>query len=183
VRSADALRQLFGSQPCADRLAVAQIDALLLDMFAFIPAYAAFLTLGARALWARWPRLALAAIGAMLAAALLDELEDLILRELVTSWQSPMALFEPLFWTVRPKFALLGVGEMLLGVLMLRRARLTRIAAVPMLAGGAISLALLFAGPHDPWMMKAHTFAWTALLVVALIAAVRPTLAEPARRA
>ncbi len=64
----------------------------------------------------------LAAIAALLIAALLDQVEGLILFQLVPHWQSPPDLFGALFLAVRSKFALLGLGELLLAALALARA-------------------------------------------------------------
>lgn len=178
VRSADDLLRLFwnGSRDCADRFQAAQTAALRLDMFAFIPAYAAFLIFAAKALESGGVRLARAAMAAVLAAALLDEAEGLILLPLVAAWDSPPALFDALFWTVRPKFALLGLAEAAIGVLLLRATWLGKVAGVVMAAGGLASLWMLFAAPRDPLMMQAHSLAWAALLAVALAAAIRPAL-------
>ncbi|AJP73024.1 hypothetical protein TS85_16310 [Sphingomonas hengshuiensis] len=85
--------------------------------------------------------------------------------------------FDALFWTVRPKFALLSLGAILLAALAWRGAPLGKIAAGPMLAGGLVSLAMLVTAPHDPMMMKGHSAAWIALLALAAIGAVRPVLA------
>jgi len=187
VRTPAALAQLFlgygQGSACSDALAAAQGRALLLDSLAFIPAYGTFLFLAAKALGPAQRRLAWAAMAAVLAAALLDEVEGLILSQLLAIWQSPPDLFDALFWVVQPKFALLGIGEILIAALLLRGTWFARIAALPMLAGGLVSLYFLFANPYDPLMMRGHRWAWTALLIVAILAAIRPSLVartEPA---
>jgi hypothetical protein len=120
--------------------------------------------------------LALAAVAAVLVAALLDEVEGAVMFGLLDSFPGDSSLFGPLFWTVRPKFALLAVGEILIALLLMRGSWLARIAAIPVAGGGVVALYLLFADPRAPLMMLGHRYAWTALLVVALIAAVRPAL-------
>lgn len=191
VRSAAELAQLFGASgsECAARFAAAQIRALFLDMLAFIPAYAAFLAfaaLGLRPVAGRpaETRLAWWTLGAVIAAALLDEAEGFVLLNLASDWAYPFTpMFDALFWTVRPKFALLGAAEAALGVLLvLRGGWLPRIAGAVMAAGGLISIWFLFSAPHDPRMMQGHTYAWIALLLVALPAAVRPDLVTGHRR-
>ena len=112
----------------------------------------------------------------LLSAALLVEIEGVLLLVLVPSWSTPPDLFDALFWTVRPKFALLGVAEILLALLLARGPWLGKIASVPLAWGGTVSLWMLFADPHDPLMMLGHRYAWTALLAVALVASVRPSL-------
>jgi hypothetical protein len=191
VRNAAELAQLFGSSgpACAARFGAAQVTALWVDMLAFIPAYAAFLALAALALRPQEgrrfeARLALWTAIAVIAAALLDESEGLVMHQLARGWSNqPAYLFDALFWTVRPKFALLGLVEAALGVLLvLRGGWLPRIAGAVMIAGGAISLWFLFSAPHDPRMMQGHSYAWLALLLVALPAAVRPVLVAGHRR-
>ncbi|WP_137864362.1 MULTISPECIES: hypothetical protein [unclassified Sphingomonas] len=169
VRSPAALAELFGAPPCSAIFQAAQIRASWWDALAFIPAYAAFLALGAHALRNGARRLSLAAIAALLIAALLDQVEGLILFQLVPHWQSPPDLFGALFLAVRSKFALLGLGELLLAALAWRGPIPGKIAAIPLAGGGLASLWLLFTAPHDPAMMQAHSYAWMALLALAAI--------------
>lgn len=182
ARTPGQIADLFwnGDRACADRLAAALVKAQWLDALAFIPAYAAFLALGARALRDSAPRIALAAMVAVLAAALFDEIEGVILFDVIKNWESPGFLGE-LFWAVHAKFALLGLGEVLLALLLVRTGWIGRIAAIPLAGGGLVSLWLLFTAPRDPWMMKAHFYAWSALLLVALVAAIRPALVRRAQ--
>ena len=176
VRSAAELQTLFGGPACSDSHAAGQTAALWWDMLAFIPAYAAFLALAALALRPARRRLALAAMAVLLLAALLDEVEGMVLLALVADWRNPPGLFAALFATVRPKFALLSLGELMLAVLLVRGTWLASIAAVPVAAGAMLSLYLLFANPRAPLMMEGHRYAWTALLIVALLASARPAL-------
>lgn len=177
VRGAKALGDLLTGPLCRQ----AHTSALWLDELGFIPSYTAFLALGSIALRGGGRKLALAALVALLLAGLLDEIEGVtmfaLMRDSSASW-----LFDALFWTVRPKFALLGVGEILLALLAFRHGWLPRIAGVVLLGGGLVSLWFLFTAPHDPWMMQAHRQAWTALLILAVIAAVRPSLAAPSQQ-
>lgn len=141
---------------------------------AFIPAYAAFLALGTRALGGDARRLSRIAIAVLLAGALLDEIEGLILLQLANHWQNPPDLFGALFFTVRPKFALLGIGSLLLAALAWRGTPIGKIAALPLAGGGLASLWFLFRAPHDPMMMLGHRYAWMALLALAAIGSIRP---------
>lgn len=185
VRTPADLLQLFGggAQPCAGQLETAQIQALWLDMLAFIPAYAAFLLLGILALEPERGRLALAALAMIAVAALLDEIEGLVLLQLTPAWANPPDLFGPLYWTVRPKFFLLGAGELVIALLLWRGTWLAKLVALPMAVGGAVSIGFLVTAPRNPLMMEGHRWAWTALLVLALIAAIRPSLAKRPQQA
>ena len=174
VRSAEQVIALFGSEPCTGRLIAAQREALWLDLLAFIPAYTAFLALGAVALRRSGLVLALAAMSVFLAAGLLDEIEGLVLFKLLGNLPGTQALYDGLFWTVRPKFALLGLGEIMLAALLWRGPLIGKIASGLLLAGGLASLFFLFNDPHAPAMMKGHSYAWGALLIVALVGAMRP---------
>jgi len=176
VRSVEQVIALFGSEPCTSRLVAAQREALWLDMLGFIPAYTAFLMLGAVALRRSGLKLALAALSVFLLAGAFDEIEGLVMFRILAHLPGTPELFTGLFWTVRPKFALLGLGEILLAAMLWRGPLLAKIAAGPMLAGGLVSLWFLFTAPHDPTMMKAHSYAWMALLVVALAGSFRPLM-------
>jgi len=172
VRTPAALAELFGPPSCSGAFEAAQLRASWWDALAFIPAYAAFLALGAVALRGDAPRLSRIAVAVLLVAALLDQIEGLILFQIVPLWQSPPGLFDALFFTVRPKFALLGLGSVLLAALAWRGPWLGKIAALPLAAGGLASLWFLFANPHDPMMMQGHRYAWMALLALAAIGSV-----------
>ncbi len=173
VRSPADMLTLFGAEPCTSQLAAAQRTGLWLDMLAFIPAYSAFLALGIWALRDAKGRLAVAALAAVLAGGLLDEIEGLVMFGLLDGFPGSPDQFTALFWTVRPKFALLGLGALLAAVLLLRGTMIARIAAVPVAGGALLSLWFLFADPRNPLMMAGHRYAWTALLVVAAVGAVR----------
>jgi hypothetical protein len=174
ARAPDTLAALFGSEPCTSTLLAAQRSALWLDELGFIPAYTAFLALGGWALRDR--RLALATVAVFLIAGLCDEIEGVTMFALMDPLPGAAWLFTPLFWAVRTKFALLGLGEILLAAALIRGTWLGKIAAVPLALGGLASLWFLFTAAHDPMMMKAHSYAWMALLVSAIIAAIRPAL-------
>lgn len=176
VRTAEQVAALFGSEPCTATLVAAQREALWLDMLGFIPAYAAFLALTAFALRRSGLLLALIAMSIFLAAATFDEIEGLVMFRILGAMPGTPALYDALFWTVRPKFALLGLGETLLAVLLWRGAPLAKIASGLLLAGGLASLYFLFNDPHAPAMMKAHSYGWGALLILAAIGAFKPEL-------
>jgi hypothetical protein len=165
---------LFGNEPCTSRLIAAQREALRLDMALFIPAYTAFLALGAFALRRSGLLLALITMSIFLAAGTFDEIEGLVMFKILGGMPGTPALYDALFWTVRPKFALLGLGEILLAALLWRGPLIAKIASGLLLAGGLASLYFLFNDPHAPAMMKGHSYAWGALLIVALIGTVRP---------
>lgn len=180
VRSPAALAELFGAPGCARAFAAEQIRASWWDALAFIPAYAAFLALGAHALRNDARRLSRIAVAVLLIAALLDEIEGLILIELASHWWSPLNLFGALFLAVRTKFTLLGLGSLLLAALAWRGPALGKAGASILAAGGAVSLAMLFADPHAPLMMLGHRYAWMALLALAAIGSINPRLVSRA---
>lgn len=179
VRSAADVLALFGSEPCTSRLIAAQREALWLDMLGFIPAYSIFLLAAAVALRKASLGLALVTFNLFMIAGALDAVEGLVSFKLLANLPGTEKLFTGLFWTVRPKFAILGLGEILLALMLWRGAPISKIAAGAMLAGGLVSLRFLFSNPHDPAMMKGHAIAWGALLIVALAGALRPTLVAP----
>jgi hypothetical protein len=172
VRSPAQLAELFGPASCSSKFQLAQMLASWWDALAFIPAYAAFLALGAWALRGDTRRLWWIAVAVLLGAALLDEIEGLILLRLAAHWQNPPDLFGALFFTVRPKFALLGIGSLLLAALAWRGTVIGKAGAAVLAAGGLVSLWFLFANPHDPMMMAGHRYAWMALLALAAIGSI-----------
>lgn len=178
VRTTQDVLALFGAEPCTSRLIAAQRQALWLDMLAFIPAYTLFLLSATVALYRSGLGMALLAFNLFMFAGALDEIEGLVLFKLLDELPGNQRLFDGLFWTVRPKFALLGLGEMLLAAMLWRGALFDKIAAGAMLAGGLASLRYLAIAPHDPAMMTAHIVAWAALLVVALVRAFAPRRTE-----
>lgn len=183
VRNAQDLAALFGSEPCTSRLIAAQREALWLDMLGFIPAYTLFLLGAVVALRRVSLGLALVAFNCFMFAGALDEIEGLIMFKLLADLAGTERLFDGLFWTVRPKFAFLGLGEILIGLMLWRGTVVAKLAAGALLAGGMVSLWFLFTDPHNPVMMRGHSIAWTALLVAALGGAVRPALVLPDREA
>lgn len=152
-------------------------------MLGFIPAYTLFLLGAVVALRRASLGLALVAFNVFMFAGALDEIEGLIMFKLLGNLAGTERLFDGLFWTVRPKFAFLGVGEILIGLMLWRGPLLGKLAAGVLLAGGMVSLWFLFTDPHNPVMMRGHSIAWTALLIAALVGAVRPALIVTDRKA
>lgn len=174
VRSPAELAELFGAPPCSERFRIAQLSASWWDELVFIPAYATFLILGAWALRRDARALGLAAMAVLFTAALFDQVEGVILLQILPVGPDAQGLFDMLFLAVRAKFALLGIGELLLALLAWRGPLLGKIAALPLAAGGLVSLWFLFSEPHHPLMMQAHSYGWMALLALAAIGSINP---------
>lgn len=179
ARTAEQVQALFGSEPCTSSLIAAQRKALWLDLLGFIPAYVAFFAFAAGALQRTHLILALGALSAAMLAGAFDLIEGVIMLQILGEMPGTERLFAGLAFSVNGKFALLGLAEILLGLLLWRGALLRKIAAGPMLAGGLVSLILLVVDPLSQTMMKAHSYAWIALLLVALVGAFRPAMLEP----
>jgi hypothetical protein len=175
ARSVADVTALFGGGPCAGRLLAAQRTALWWDMLAFIPAYAVFLMAAVMALRPVNFGLALLGFNLFLIVPVLDWLEGAILFRILGEMPGTEKLFTGLFWMVRPKFAMLALGEIVLAAMLWQLGtRLAKIAAGAIAAGGAVSLLFLVTAPRDPVMMRGYLVAWVALLVVAGVGAVRP---------
>ena len=179
----DAIAALFGGEPCTSRFVAAQRAGLWLDMLGFIPAYTAFLALAGWALRGNGRRLALAAVAAALVAGLCDQIEGFTMFAIMDPLPGAAWLFTPLFWAVRIKFALLSLTEGLLGLLLLKGRVLSKMAGAGMIAGAFLGLLCLLVSPHEPGMMRGHSYAWIALLLAAIVAAIRPTLVSRANPA
>lgn len=169
---------LFGTNPCATRLALAMDAVNRIDVMAFIPAFTLFQILGAMALRPRGRWLALFAINMAIIAAGCDLLEDRILFSLslmARTGDVPDPIwFAQLFWFVRVKFALLALVAMILGWLVSNRAgRGGRAAGSAMIGGGLIALA----GLASPALLGLGIgAAWITLLIVAIISLAKPQL-------
>jgi len=183
ARTPDAVAALFAAEPCTARLLAAQRSALWLDMLVFIPAYTAFLALAGWALRGNGRELARGALAAALLAGLCDQIEGVTMFAIMDPLPGALWLFTPLFWAVRTKFLLLGVAELLLAMRLLRGPWLPRMFGGAMIAGGLMALLFLFLDPHAQSMMRGHSIAWAALLIAALIAALRPALVRRTIRA
>lgn len=167
---------LFGDEPCRATMIGAQRSGLWLDMLAFIPAYTAFLALAAWALRPLQRRVALAAVAAVLLAGLFDEIEGVALFGILNGFPGDVRWFTPLWLAVHAKFVLLALGELMIAALLVRSTWLVRAGALPVALGGGIALWMILADPRNPLMMEGHRWAWTALLVIAILAAIRPAL-------
>jgi hypothetical protein len=174
VRNPAELAELFGAPPCSEKFRIAQLSASWWDALVFIPAYATFLVLGAWALRHGARTLGLAAMGVLFAAALFDQVEGVILLQILPVGPDAQSLFDMLFVVVRTKFALLGIGELMLSLLAWRGTLVAKLTAVPLAAGGLVSLWFLLSEPHHPWMMQAHSYGWMALLALAVVGAINP---------
>jgi hypothetical protein len=176
ARSPAEVAALFGAEPCSERSVVAQRKALWLNMLGFIPAYAVFLLLGIVALRRLNLGLALVAFQLVTIAVTLDGLSGVIQFHILRQLPGTERLLTGLFWTARPKFALLGLAEVAIALLLWRGGALAKMASRATMGGAAVSLTLLFVKPHDPKMVQAHAIAWLALLAFAIVATIRPGL-------
>lgn len=167
---------LFGEDPCRAALIPAQRTALWLDALAFIPAYAAFLSL---ATWAAKPRYAWPVIAALLIAALCDEVEGALLFAVLRDLPGTPPVLGVLFWAVRAKFLLLGLATLASAALLLLRWRTARVLCGLIAGVGAVEALNGFFAPPAPGMMTGFTLAWFGLLAAAAIGACWPRLLGP----
>lgn len=165
---------MFGTGACRETLIAAQIKGLWLDGLAFIPSYTAFLVLAAMAMRQTAPRLARAAIVIVLIAGLLDEIEGGLLYAILHHLPGSPTLVALLYGEVRAKFALLALGALLIGWLMVRDRRPGLVIALPVIGGSLFSGALIATNMHAPALMQGYRWSWTALLVAALIGSFWP---------
>jgi hypothetical protein len=120
------------------------------------------------------PRLARAAILIILGAGLLDEIEGGLLYAILRDLPGSPTLIALLYGEVRAKFALLALGALLIGWLMVRDRRPSMVVAVPVIGGSLFSGALIATDMHAPALMQGYRWSWTALLVAALIGSFWP---------
>lgn len=185
ARSPTEAAAIFGVEPCRAALIPAQRLGLLLDALGFIPAYTAFLCLAA---WAARRDFARPVVAALAIAGLLDEIEGGLLFLILRDFPGGQPSFEMLFWVVRAKFLLLGLGTLAIALLVLIRWPLFRwtewsvlrvVGGLGVGYGAIMALRGFFAGPA-PSMTTAFAGAWFILLLVAIVGAVWPWRLAPA---
>jgi len=120
------------------------------------------------------PRLAGAAILIILGAGLLDEVEGGLLYAILRDLPGNPALIALLYGEVRAKFALLALGALLVGWLMVRDRRPGMVVAIPVIGGSLFSGVLIATNMHAPALMQGYRWSWTALLLAALIGSFWP---------
>lgn len=176
VRDAGDVAQVLTGDACR----TGQAHALMLDNFLFVPLYTLFVISAAWA--AGLARGGKALAGAAITAILIAAVADLIENATLAAMLDGGAAFDRLFWAVRVKFGLIAMGEMLIGILLLRQAMVLRFAGYMVAFAGAASLVTLLLGVPAA-MMKPIAFGLILLFCVAIAVAVRPALAEPAQPA
>ncbi|MDB5673263.1 MAG: hypothetical protein JWM65_245 [Sphingomonas bacterium] len=119
-------------------------------------------------------RLAGTAILIVLAAGLLDEIEGGLLYAILRDLPGSPTLIALLYAEVRAKFALLALGALLIGWLMVRDRRPGMVVALPVIGGSLFSGALIATNMHAPSLMLGYRWSWTALLIAALIGSFWP---------
>lgn len=179
ARNPADLTAIFGAPDSACRpLAIATMDAVnRLDMLAFIPTYTAFCVFAALFLAGGAARpLAAAAVLAALAAAASDYLETATLLSLTQSLDAPDALLPRLQFGAWAKFALLATHAFLCAGLCLLTEKRRWIAGALLLAPApGVVLAALDHVRFANVMNAGFAAAWVALLVAAVLAALRRT--------
>ena len=152
-----------------------QAHGLMLDNLLFVPLYTLFVISAAWAAGlARGGRpIAIAAVVAILIAAASDLIENATLAAILDGGGD----FDRLFWAVRIKFGLIAIGEILIGLLLLRHTLLLRFAGYMVIAaGGAAFITLLLGVPIA--MMKPIALGLILLFCVAMVISIRPALVE-----
>lgn len=178
ARTPAEVARLFGVEPCRSALLAAQRAALWLDALAFIPTYAAFLCCAGLAAAGRAGR---AIAAAVLAAALLDQAEGVLLWRTLAAFPGEQRVLDALFWAVRGKFLLLALATLAIGGALLRRfRRVTVVFGIVIAAGGTQALLGFFELP-EPGMMGGFKVGWLVLLVAAASASVWPSAFARAR--
>lgn len=172
VRSPAEVAALFGADPCRSALVAAQRTGLLLDGLWFIPAYTVFLMAGALAAHraaGRW------LAGLALVAGLSDQVEGALLWQILDRLPGTPEAIGALFWAVCIKFGLLVFVTSFIGLSLctIGRPWVARVAGVVLMFAGLAAATAL--GRND-WagMMRWLGIGWPALLLAALIGAVRP---------
>ena len=162
---------LFGADPCRGPLIAAMRRMLWIDALAFIPAYSALLVFPLVALRGNGPKLAAAAIAAIIAAALFDEFEGVqsfaILANLSANAPADPASIALLIPAVRAKFALLALATMAIGWLLAREGGWARLSGLVVTAGAALMIAGLAGNAWAGLLTLGGLVAWTWLFVLA----------------
>lgn len=179
ARSTDDVSRVFGEGECASKLAAALREGTRADQLAFIPAFVAFLSLGALLFGTRDKSIAGLGVASAVLGGLCDEGEDWILLGILDHLPGHGAPFGALFWLVRSKFVLLSLAAGCIGWLAIRSSgKLERVLGILMLIGGVVcALGTLGVAFHR--LLVPGTFlAWLSLLIAAATANRDPSRAS-----
>lgn len=172
VRSPAEVAALFGGEPCRAVFASAMRDALLLDAFAFIPAYVALLVFPMLALARLGPRIAAAGVAAVGLAALLDEVEGVLLLGILADLPGDPGRIALLVPVVRAKFALLGLTAAAIGWLFARTGSAGRLVGAAITLGGALTVWGIADPARANLLVQGATLSWLCIFLAALAFAV-----------
>lgn len=171
ARDGRDLTALFGAPgPCRDRLVAAMDTANVVDLAAFLPAYALFLIAwfaARRGDGARWAR---AGVAVVAIAAVADVLEDVCLLALTPRLDPASPWLARLPWITGVKWLALGAVGALAAARLARGGGVARLGAALCLAAPVVTVAAMI-DPHrfGPVVSAAVAASW----IVCLIDAVR----------
>lgn len=177
VRNLDEVAQVLLTDACR----AGQATGLALDNYLFVPLYGLFVIAAAWAAGlgnAAGKRIAFAAIAAIIVAGASDWIENATLGAMLSGGED----FDRLYWAVRIKFALIGLAELLVGLILLRKSLVLRFAGYMIIAAGGATIVTLLLGVPAA-MMKPIALGLILMLCVAIAVSIRPSLADPAEAA
>ncbi len=168
ARTPADIAALFGEDPCRSRLVRAMDTLNIIDVFAFIPLFVAFLVTGAMAVKEHGRTLALLAAIIAVIAGLCDQAEDQILFAITPNLPGTQAQLDWLFWFVHVKFAGLALAGMAIGWLAFRDSLFGKGVGAMMIVGGLVSLFGLTGSDWWPLASLGLVLAWVPLWAYAI---------------
>lgn len=168
ARTPDDIAALFGKMPCTGDLVAAMDRINMIDVYAFIPLFVAFLACGALANRAHGGKLALFAAVLAISGGISDQIEDRILFVITADLPGTQAQLDRLFWFVHFKFAALALSAILTGWLLLKQELLAKIAGAAIIIGSLVSLFGLMGEPWWPLISPWMAASWAVLLGIAI---------------
>jgi hypothetical protein len=177
ARSLNDLIAVFSAPAgaCRGPIIAAMDAANRLDLYAFVPAYAAFLIAASIMLAGAWrTRLALAAIGAVIVAALADAAETATQLRITQDIEGAGAELAPLAIAFWMKYAAMGVHAALMAIIALSAPRRRLIVAAFAIIAALATIGAAFDAGRVPFMTLCFGLFWLSLLVTAAAGFVRP---------
>lgn len=170
-----AVAALF-PEPCKASLIAAQMQALRIDTFGFIPVYAAFLIVSAIAVGRIVPpsgrALIKPAIVLTILAAIFDLIENSRMYAIIGDLPGSRGEIDVLMVVARAKFVLLSVVLMLIGIMHVKSSGWQRWLGIATVVGGALCAVAVFT--NQELMPFGASFAWLSLLIITFVCALCP---------
>lgn len=181
ARSVKDLHAIFGEGASECRTAItAALDRTdWIDSLLYIPIYGSFLAFFFLGMRVSEKRLAMLAVGIVIASCAMDYAENLSLFNLSANPDRASIWLSALAWTTECKWVGLGVAGAIGGVILAKRGGAWRVAVIPC-SMGLIAAVISIPAPaiSGPYLSIAFALGWMMFLVVSALEAFPPSASQ-----